>query len=233
MCAGMPSRPLVSPAAGAARATVIVFCRAPQIGAVKSRLARDVGRLRAWRFYRHCLEGLLAEAEDRRWRLLLAVTPDRLGPGFRLFAGSARILPQGRGDLGRRMRAALRAAGTGPVVLVGADIPQLERRHLLDALAVLRRADAVFGPADDGGYWLVGLRAPWRHRALFDGVRWSGPHALADTLASLAPGSRVGFVEELTDVDTLADLRGLRAAQRSSRRGISSAKLQGRKRMSS
>ncbi len=224
------------------RGTVIVFCRAPQIGAVKSRLARDVGRLRAWRFYSRCLAGTLAEARDARWRLLLAVMPDRDGGRFRLFSKAAARRPQGGGDLGRRMRRALLTAG-GPAVLVGSDIPGLRRRHLAAALAALRRADAVFGPAEDGGYWLVGLRRPAAHRELFRGVRWSGPHALADSIASLGPGRRRAvLVERLGDVDTGPDLalapsRPITAPPRprqcSSRRGISSAKLQGRNRMSS
>ncbi len=65
--------------------------------------------------------------------------------------------------------------------------------------------DAVFGPAVDGGYWLVGMkRRPWL-RGVFADVRWSSPHALADTLANLA-GRRVLLLDRLRDVDTGADL---------------------------
>ena len=99
------------------------------------------------------------------------------------------------------------AAPPGPVVLVGADIPELGPRHVADAFAALGRAEAVLGPARDGGYWLIGLRRGARAlpaRALA-GVRWSGPHALADSAASLAPLT-LAHAATLRDVDEPSDL---------------------------
>jgi len=69
-------------------------------------------------------------------------------------------------------------------------------------------ADATFGPAEDGGYWLVGL-SPRRPARPFAAVRWSTAHALADTLANFRP-RRVAFLRTLRDVDTAADLRSVR-----------------------
>ena len=80
--------------------------------------------------------------------------------------------------------------------------------HIAAAFAALGRADLVFGPATDGGYWLVGARNPLVLRGLFDGVRWSGPYALADTLAN-ARSRRVALLEPLDDVDDAEDFARL------------------------
>jgi rSAM/selenodomain-associated transferase 1 len=201
---------------GAVRAQLILFVRAPRLGDGKRRLARDIGAVRALRFERLMLARLLRRlGGDRRWRLRLAVTPDRAV--FRRKPGSARYrgrgivaVGQGAGDLGRRMRRALAQAPPGPVVLVGADIPALQARHIAAAFRLLGRHDLVFGPAADGGFWLVGARRRPRLPPLFARVRWSSPDALADTLAGLPRGVSVGFVETLEDVDDGAAYRRLR-----------------------
>jgi len=186
---------------------VIVFARAPRLGAVKRRLARGIGAMAALRFYRGQLAATLAAARDRRWRVELAVTPD--GARARWPRGIARR-PQGHGDLGARMARAL--GRHRRAVLVGSDIPELARRDLAEAFGALGRADAVFGPAEDGGYWLVGL-GPRRPARPFADVRWSTKHALADTLANFA-GRRVALLRTLRDVDTASDLRAIRKERR-------------------
>ena len=169
--------------------TLIVFARAPRLGTVKRRLAAGIGAMAALRFYRGQLGRLLRQVgQDRRWRVELAVTPDRIR-----WPTGLPMHPQGGGDLGARMGRAL--ARRRRAVLVGCDIPGLGR------------ADAVFGPAEDGGYWLVGL-GPRRPPAPFAGVRWSTDQALADTLANCR-GHRVALLRRLRDVDTAADLAAL------------------------
>jgi hypothetical protein len=99
------------------------------------------------------------------------------------------------------MHRALAACPPGPVVLVGGDIPALTARHVATAFHQLGDHDLVFGPAEDGGFWLVGARRSPRLPPLFDKVRWSSPHALADTLAELPRRVKVGFVDRLEDID--------------------------------
>ncbi len=193
---------------------VIVFARLPRLGRVKRRLARDVGAVEALRFYRACLARLLrALAADRRWRVVLAVAPDGAAVSGR---GWPRPRPamigQGSGDLGRRMARALGRMPPGPAVLVGSDIPELGRAHVSAAFEALRRADVVFGPAEDGGYWLVGRRHSLRPFDPFAAVRWSTAHALADTRANLAPARRVALLASLRDIDDGAGLRAWRRA---------------------
>jgi uncharacterized protein len=183
---------------------LILFARQPRMGAGKRRLTRDLGALAALRFERLMLaRSLRLFGRDRRWSLRLAVTPDRDA------RAQPNARPQGSGDLGVRMRRALAAAGPGPAILIGSDIPRLTPAHIADAFRLLGRHDIVFGPARDGGYWLVGCR----HRPPdFGRVRWSTAHALADTLANLPRGSSVGFAATLDDVDDGAGYHRLFAA---------------------
>ena len=193
------------------RRHLIVMARAPRLGAVKRRLARDIGALAALRFYRRTLETLLrAVARDPRWTTWLAVTPDpRAGlhaASHSLSRSDLRVVGQGRGDLGARMGRFLRESPPGPVVIVGTDIPDLGAAQVARAFAALGDHDWVVGPAADGGYWLIGAarRRPLPHD-LFKDVRWSSAHALGDTLANVK-GARVAYLEELADIDTGADL---------------------------
>lgn len=192
---------------------LVVFARAPRLGAVKRRLARDVGALAAWRFHRLTTARLLRSmARDPRWTCWLAVTPDRAAVGGGLWPETCSRLRQGSGDLGRRMGRILAGMPPGPVVIVGSDIPAVEPRHVAAAFRRLGGHDWVLGPASDGGYWLIGASRRPALRLPFHGVRWGGPHALADTLANLGR-ARIALLEELEDVDTGDDLRRLRAAR--------------------
>jgi hypothetical protein len=184
------------------RDTVFVFARAPRLGTVKRRLARDIGARAALRFHRATMIALLRELlADRRFHTVLAVTPDRAR--FRLPVRVDRV-GQGSGDLGARMQRAMARAGTGRAVIIGCDIPDARASDVRAAFRALGRADAVFGPAEDGGYWLVGM-APRRPGHPFADVRWSTSDALADTLGHFR-GRRVALLRRLRDVDTVADL---------------------------
>jgi len=187
------------------RDTVFVFARVPGLGTVKRRLARDIGARAALRFHRATMLALLQRLlADQRFRTVLAVTPDRAR--FHLPVRVARV-GQGGGDLGARMHRAMARVPTGRVVVVGCDIPDARASDVRAAFRTLGHADAVFGPAEDGGYWLVGL-SPRRPAHPFATVRWSTAHALADTLVNFR-GRRVAFLRTLRDVDTAADLRCL------------------------
>ena len=182
---------------------LIIFARAPRLGTVKRRLAREIGALAALRFHRAQLARLTrAMRRSHRWESVIASTPD----AARFPAALPRIA-QGRGDLGQRMHRALASARRA--VLIGCDIPGVTAADIAAAFRALGRADAVFGPAEDGGYWLVGL-GPRRPKRPFAGVRWSSEHALADTLANCRR-HRVALLRRLRDVDSAADLRAVEA----------------------
>jgi len=184
------------------RRHLVLFVRAPQLGSGKRRLARAIGDVATVRFERMMIALLLRRlAADRRWRLRIAVTPDKARRQARRWRRGVEVTSQGSGDLGIRMRRTLSASPRGPVVLVGGDIPALAARHVAAAFRLLGQHALVFGPAEDGGFWLVGARCGPRLPSLFERVRWSGPFALADTLARLPRRVSVGFVDRLEDVD--------------------------------
>ncbi|MDJ0821125.1 MAG: TIGR04282 family arsenosugar biosynthesis glycosyltransferase [Paracoccaceae bacterium] len=181
----------------------------PRPGRVKTRLARDIGPVAAAWWFRHQLRRLLRRIDDPRWRTVLAVAPDHAGMQSRALPPRLPRLPQGPGDLGDRMARMIRSMPPGPVCVIGADIPGIDRAAISQAFRILGSHDAVFGPAPDGGYWLIGLN----HRraaptTFLQNVRWSSPHALADSVASLG-GARVGYAATLQDVDTAEDLKAL------------------------
>ncbi|MDX1781055.1 MAG: TIGR04282 family arsenosugar biosynthesis glycosyltransferase [Thalassovita sp.] len=192
------------------RRQLVVMVKEPRPGRVKTRLGRDIGMVGAAWWFRHQAARLLRRLRDPRWDLILAVTPDREGLASRVWPAHLARMPQGAGDLGDRMARAFRSCPPGPVCIIGTDIPGITRAHVARAFAALGNHDAVFGPADDGGYWLVGLKrtAP-PPAALFENVRWSSEHALSDSIATL-PGLRIAQVDALADVDTAEDMARLR-----------------------
>jgi rSAM/selenodomain-associated transferase 1 len=181
--------------------TLVIFAKAPALGRVKSRLARGIGPAAALAFYRAVLRRLLKRvANDRRWRTVLAAAPDASAGRRRLWPAPVRRAAQGGGDLGARMGRVFRTMPKGAVVIVGADIPDVRGAHIAAAFAALGTADIVFGPARDGGYWLIGAKGPARLASMFRNVRWSTEAALADTRANLTRW-KIAIVETLDDVD--------------------------------
>ena len=202
---------------------LVIFSRLPQAGRVKTRLARHIGPARAAQFLRHTLAQLLRELSgDPRWHTALALTTPKI-PMTRI-----PLLKQGTGDMGTRLARLVHRMPRGPLVIIGSDAPQVRRHHIASAFKLLGNHTAVFGPATDGGFWLVGLKRRPSCPAPFHNVRWSSAHTLQDTLANLHPNP-VAFLETLSDIDTATDY----TRYLSCRRGMISTKLQGRNRESS
>ena len=176
----------------------------PVAGRVKTRLGREIGMPEAAWWFRHQTAQVLRRLRDPRWDMVLSVAPDTAITSS-VWPGDLARIPQGRGDLGRRMARGLRGV-RGPAILIGGDIPEVSPKHIAEAFRLLGRNESVIGPAHDGGFWLIGLRHPARAgRRLFHGVRWSHPDTLRETLPTLpAP---VATAATLQDVDTAADLR--------------------------
>jgi len=189
---------------------LVIFAKAPQMGRVKTRLARELGAVAATQWYRNiCARVMSRLARDTRWETLLAVSPDSAAQGVALWPqiwppGVPRR-PQGSGNLGHRMGRIFRTLPPGPVVLVGSDIPDISPAHIAQAFKALGSHDAVIGPATDGGYWLIGFKRMKPEAHVFAGVRWSSQYALADTLKTL-DGLSIAYLPLLQDVDKAGDL---------------------------
>jgi len=191
---------------------LIVFTRYPEPGKTKTRLIPVLGPEGAAELHRRMTEHTL-----RRVRQFLASHPVSLRirhdggneEGLGQWLGAdLRPVPQGEGDLGRRMDLAFTEAfeeGMRRVVLVGTDIPGIRPAHMAGAFQALRRKDVVIGPARDGGYYLIGLSRPAPD--LFDGIPWGTGEVLQRTLdAASASNRRVALLDPLEDVDRPEDI---------------------------
>jgi uncharacterized protein len=202
---------------------IILFTRYPEAGRTKTRLVPVLGPQGAAEFQRRLSAHAFRAGREACKRLGAVLEVGFDGgdeAGMQAWLGEdADYRPQGEGDVGRRMERGLLAAvdrGSQRVVLVGADIPGLRAAHLCDAFERLDAGDIVFGPALDGGYYLVGATARALRRGtgyLGPGVRWGSEHVLADTLERVrSAGLTYALIEPLADVDRPADLAAAMAA---------------------
>ncbi|MDF1719111.1 MAG: TIGR04282 family arsenosugar biosynthesis glycosyltransferase [Minwuia sp.] len=188
---------------------IIIFCKAPRLGAVKTRLARDIGEAQALRFYRATLDATIRHARAIGVAdIVLCVTPDHDAASADWPRDLARI-GQGEGDLGVRMARALAGFRDRHRILIGGDIPDMRPTDLRHAMRLLHRHDAIFAPAEDGGFWLVGLAQGRQPPGFLQSVSWSTPETLAGSLATLPDAWRVGLARRLNDVDDVEDYRGV------------------------
>ena len=190
---------------------LVIMAREPVAGRVKTRLAREVGISEATRFYRATTRAMLERlGRQPFWETILSISPDG-SLHTRLLPRGPKRMRQGGGDLGARMQRPMRDLPPGPVCVIGTDIPAIRVADVRKAFRLLGRCDAAFGPAEDGGFWLVGQRRRPRVTDPYRGVGWSRADTLVAVLANLA-GHAVGLTTRLSDVDGAADLALTRGA---------------------
>lgn len=199
----------------AADTVVIVFAKAPQPGAVKTRLIPLLGTEGAASLHVRLVKHALETAREASVHAVeLHCTPDATDPFFRFCAGryGVTLKAQDGRDLGTRMLAAFAQAFSGHarVLLIGSDCPALTARHLGQAGRALRDGiDAVFVPCEDGGYALIGLNRA--NASLFDSIAWGSERVMAQTRERLAAlGWCWEELETLWDVDRPEDYERLR-----------------------
>jgi rSAM/selenodomain-associated transferase 1 len=187
---------------------ILLFCRYPRLGQVKTRLAAACGEEPALYLYKKMLRSILSDLDEIELKLSIFYTgcdAQEAGewlPGHRLY-------PQVEGDLGRRLyRAAAQifAEGATQVFLIGADCPGLDAALFEKAAAaLLAGTDVVIGPATDGGYYLLGMKG--LHAELFDDISWGTASVQRQTeQAAAKTGLKVTFLEEKTDMDFWHDI---------------------------
>lgn len=209
------------------RVQVAVLAKAPLPGLAKTRLIPALGARGAARLQRQLTRHTVAKAlAAGLGSVTLWCAPNARHPFFRALQRTTGVacLVQPGGDLGERMHTAFRLhCAAGPLLLVGTDCPPLTPRHLRDAARALAAGDdAVFVPAEDGGYVLVGLREP--QPALFRDMAWSTASVMRDTRErAAAAGLKLCELQALWDLDLPADLDRLTAPQ-AARLGLSQAR---------
>ncbi len=195
---------------------VIVFLKFPEPGAVKTRLAAQIGVAAAARLARHFAEQTLAAAASHGLPVTICFAPARRGPEFSSWLGSGYdYAPQQGADLGQRMLHAFAGAfarGAERAVLVGTDAPDRPVEFLTEALDRLDEHDVVLGPALDGGYHLIAMRRGSFAPEAFGsgvpgGIDWGTPRVLAQTLDALRRAGRTTYLlPPWRDIDDKAGL---------------------------
>lgn len=193
---------------------IVYFVKYPEPGQVKTRLAREATPQLAAEFYRTFAADKLAElARTPGTDLIICFDPPDREMDMRDWLGPGIYEPQRGADLGTRMESALAHAfvqGYERAVLVGSDVPGLTPEVVRDGLDRLNESTAVLGPAEDGGYYLIGFHRDGYVPEVFQGMTWSRNDVLEKTMAKLhGMGMECARTYRLADMDTLDDLRSL------------------------
>jgi len=193
---------------------IAIMAKAPEPGHVKTRLCPPLSGETAAELARCFLLDTVERVRGiERTRSAILYTPPEAQTFFAGVAPGYVLVPQSGGDLGARMASAfdvLLARGHSPVLVIGSDTPSLPRTVFHDALARFAEPeiDLVLGPSDDGGYYLIGLRA--RHPELFDAMPWSSDRVAQETVRrGEKAGLGIAVLPRWFDVDTPADLARL------------------------
>jgi rSAM/selenodomain-associated transferase 1 len=195
---------------------VLLFLKSPKAGTVKTRLAETVGADEALDTYRALVERQLLQL-PRTQSTEIHFTPTGALTTMREWLGDElAYFAQAKGGLTERLSHGVSQAfsrGHPTVICIGGDCPQLEAAHFKSVEQLLEKGDdVVFGPTEDGGYYLIGMRAPYLE--LFQDIAWSTPETLKHSLKQARQlRLKVGMLETLYDVDTDAELKRARKAR--------------------
>lgn len=190
------------------KACLVIMAKEPLPGRVKTRLAKEVGSTVAAWWFRHQLKKTIRNLNDPRWDINISLSPDFFVKKSKFWPSKIKCIPQGKGDLGHKMRNILSLFFNRPVCIIGGDIPGITRLEISKAFKKLASRKFVIGPAEDGGFWLIGHQGKPPTK-LFDGVRWSSPWAYLDTIETFE-GRSFSCLSKLRDVDSLLDLQALK-----------------------
>jgi rSAM/selenodomain-associated transferase 1 len=191
------------------RDLLIIFVKAPRPGHVKTRLAAAIGPQPACDAYLALVDILIGNLRVLP-NVQVRYTPDDAFLEIPRWVQPSWITaPQGAGDLSQRLTAAFQAAfasGAERVVIIGSDSPDITREDIESAWNALADHDVVLGPAEDGGYWLIGLRS--NRPSLFENIQWSTNRVFQETVARAKSADlKIHTLRVLSDIDTIEDLR--------------------------
>ena len=198
-------------------AAVAIMAKAPWAGEVKTRLCPPLSLVDAAELYRRLLLDKIEQVRSLKTaRLAIAYTPGEARAFFEEVAPGFVLVPQRGADLGDRLANSLGElldTGHRGALAIDSDTPTLPLEFLQQALDLIAtpEIDVVLGPTEDGGYYLIGLRAV--HRELFEAMAWSTQQVLPETIRRAdAKGLRVACLPPWYDIDTPDDLARLRMA---------------------
>lgn len=194
---------------------LLVFARLPELGQVKTRLATEIGPERALAVYEAMLRDLIASigpsTPETEIEFLWPPTPHADGAALRRAFAQHAVAMQTGATLGDRLSMAFSERfffhRTDKIIAIGVDDPLLPRELIDHAFALLDSCEYVLGPAEDGGYYLLGCRAMSFEPSVFQDIAWGTPSVLATTIDRIAAtGRTMALLPERFDVDTAEDL---------------------------
>jgi uncharacterized protein len=184
------------------RVRLVIFTRFPEPGRAKTRLIPLLGAERAAALHRLLTERTVAAARASELEVEVRITGAPTGAFADWLGSDIRLVDQGEGDLGDRLR---RAARPAPVLFVGSDLPDLSAELLVDAARQLKGERVVLGPAEDGGYWAIGMGEALDF--LFHSMPWGTDRVFELTMARLRQqGLAPVLLPKLADCDRPEDL---------------------------
>lgn len=203
---------------------LVIMVKEPRQGNVKTRLSKDIGGVAATAFYRRTTNHIIGRlSKDPRWQTHIAIAPDtaiNLPFWPKKASKGLKRSAQGHGDLGDRMHSQFAEIGqsrsknngalngTGAILIIGTDIPEINANHIAKAFKQLQNKEALIGPSGDGGYWIIGQKRSPKLNQLFKNVRWSSEHTYNDTLINLKE-NKWAIAETLSDVDNGPEYKAL------------------------
>ena len=195
------------------RNLLIIFVKAPRPGEVKRRIAESIGAQAACDAYLALVEVLIGNLRTLSNVQVRYAPDDALLEIPRWLQPTWNAAAQGQGDLGQRLQKAFKDAfsmGAARVVIIGSDCPEVNEQDIQSAWTALDDHDLVLGPAEDGGYWLIGLSA--EQPALFENISWSTGAVFEQTVARAnAAKLSTRLLRKLRDIDTIDDWKHFKA----------------------
>lgn len=190
---------------------IIFFVKTPIAGNVKTRLAIDIGGDNAVELYKAFVNDILDILKVSGFDFIIFFTPADSLDCIKSFIGNNYVFyAQDGNNLGEKMANAFKKVfddETEMAILIGSDTIDITSDDLKVAFDTLCSYDMVLGPADDGGYYLIGFKKAAFQRSYFNNVRWSTQFAMEDTLKNINDSCSFKLLEKKRDIDTITDLK--------------------------
>jgi hypothetical protein len=189
---------------------LVIFAKFPEAGKVKKKIGESIGMDVSAKLCEAFVQDLITEHKDRDYDLYLSFIGHQHKETYKLMFPEAIMYVQRGKNLGENLYFTFEDLldDYAKVAIIGCDVPNLKHETVLKAFNALESYDAVFGPASDGGYYLIGMTAP---NNVFEGLPW-GKDALLEAQLNTLRMKKLTFVllDEMIDVDTVDELRTLK-----------------------
>jgi len=181
---------------------LIIFARRPEISVGKTRLKKRIGKILGANFYyNNLIQTIKSLNSDKRINITICATPDSSIKNWpkNVFSTIPRIA-QGPGDIGIKMWKVL-SDSSSKKIIIGSDIPNITSKIIMTAWKKLYSSPIVFGPSEDGGFWLIGLSQNHKIKKLFYNVDWSQNDTLNQVEKNINSSINIAYVDKLMDID--------------------------------